>query len=902
MARRHRAALAALLASTIAAAVLPWRVVAASAVSSTPVARTHINSLTVTFDAPTTIGRADSIDGSVRTIALPLGTDAAAALARWEREPGVLAVLPDVPVTTTLVPSDPLYGTQWDMGSPLPATSNGGAANVAPVWSTATGAGAVVAVVDTGGLPHPDLIAAQPNGWGIDMVSEPSRALDGDGRDLDPTDTGDDCGWGSSWHGTHVAGTIAAQHNEIGVAGIAPDAQIMHVRVLGRCGGSFDDVIDGIRWAAGLPTTYWGATWESQGLPTNTHPADVINLSLGGGAPCFTTLQTAIDEARAAGTLVVAAAGNNNIDAANFAPANCDHVITVASVGQAGGRAYYSNFGSTVEIAAPGGDMSRDGGILSTIGIGRTTISGYGYTNYQGTSMAAPHVVGVAALLFGAYPGASPASVESMLISSARPFSADAIRPCVARDAAPVGAERRCGVGLLDAASALGYHVPVIELGAPLEIEVDQTAEVSITSDDSAAVSLVVESGSSAVCSLDGVMVTALTIGDCSIVATAPAHDTVAAGYGRVVIPVRGLAQTINDGPITLLSATPIEFGTNPDLNATATSGLPVSFSSTPGSWCGVFYDLHSVIPQARLGYDRVGECTIMATQPGNTRYRAATPVALTFTIVPTTQLINSGGLFDRTVDAEASRLDALSSRGLPISWSSQTPTICAVDLVGGDSLLRTVSAGRCTVTGEQGGASWVAPASLTRTILISKRQQAPLVFNVPRRVFEVGEKTSWGWGGGSTSAAMTVRTTTPRVCRVQSGSISFIGQGTCTLVGRKEGSAVYSPAEITVQRTVFIRAKAITPPRLSLVNGKITGSLGEWSLGAPRATLDYAWWRCTSPSGGCSQLPSSSGTTIPVISSMRGWYIMLRVRATHFSQAWTETESWSNPLYITPR
>ncbi|MFM8916062.1 MAG: S8 family serine peptidase, partial [Candidatus Limnocylindrus sp.] len=423
-----------------------------------------------------------------------------------------------------------------DMGSPLPIDQNGGAANVTPVWSSATGSGAVVAVVDTGGTAHPDLIAAQPSGWGIDMVSPIWSAADGDGRDTDPTDPGDDCGWGSTWHGTHVAGTIAAQHNEIGVAGIAPDASIMHVRVLGKCGGSFDDVIDGIRWAAGLPTTYWGATWASQGLPSNEHSADVINLSLGGGAPCFSTLQTTISEVRAAGTLVVAAAGNSDLDASSFTPANCDGVITVASVGRAGGRAYYSNFGSTVEIAAPGGDMSRDSGVLSTIGLGRTTLTGYGYTNYQGTSMAAPHVAGVAALLFGMNAGASPATVESAILASARTFPNDAVRPCVARSVEPTVTQRRCGVGLLDAALALGFTVPAISLLASSEVEVDGTLTIGVTSDAPGEVSLALDPTSASICSLSGRVITALQVGSCVVTATSAATGSVAAGFAQQTI------------------------------------------------------------------------------------------------------------------------------------------------------------------------------------------------------------------------------------------------------------------------------------------------------------------------------------------------------------------------------
>ncbi|MFZ9278504.1 MAG: S8 family serine peptidase, partial [Candidatus Limnocylindrus sp.] len=247
MARRHRiVALAALL---FAALLTPTAITRASAgeEQSPSAAPATFDELTVTFAYPTSVGEAVSSDGRTREVTIADNVAPEVALAAWEMTAGVLAVIPQVEVTTTSVPSDPRYADQWDMAAPVPTELNGGAANVAPIWSTATGDGAIVAVVDTGGTAHPDLVDAQPAGWGIDMVSDAPRALDGDGRDTDPTDPGDNCGWGSTWHGTHVAGTIAAQHNEIGVAGIAPNAQVMHVRVLGRCGGTFDDVIDGIR-------------------------------------------------------------------------------------------------------------------------------------------------------------------------------------------------------------------------------------------------------------------------------------------------------------------------------------------------------------------------------------------------------------------------------------------------------------------------------------------------------------------------------------------------------------------------------------------------------------------------------------------------------------------------------
>lgn len=904
MARRHLAA--ALAALLFAALLTPTAITRASAGEepTPPAAPATFDELTVTFAYPTSVGQAVSSDGRTREVSIADNVAPEVALAAWEMTAGVIAVIPQVEVTTTSVPSDPRYVDQWDMDAPVPTELNGGAANVAPIWSTATGDGAIVAVVDTGGTAHPDLVDAQPAGWGIDMVSHPATSVDGDGRDTDPTDPGDNCGWGSTWHGTHVAGTIAAQHNEIGVAGIAPNAQVMHVRVLGKCGGSYDDVIDGIRWAAGLPTTYWGATWASQGLPSNEHPADVINLSLGGVAPCFNTLQVTINEAREAGTLVVAAAGNNSGDAASFAPANCDGVITVAAVGRVGGRAYYSNYGSTVEIAAPGGDVSRDSGILSTIGVGFSTLTSYGYTYYQGTSMAAPHVAGAAALLFGLNPGTSPAAVESALLASTRTFPADSLRPCVSTVAVPTGSERQCGVGLLDATQALGFTVPVITINAPTELVVDEQHTLEVNSDAVGEVSLGIDSASTSICLLSGTTVTALSIGTCVITATTPPAGTVAAGFGRESITIRGIAQSISFDPEGVLSGTPIRYGDHPALSATTTSGLAVSFSGLPGTSCGVYYDLRGPLPVAHLGYTEPGDCTIVATQSGSSRYRAAEPVERVIRIARGLQSISTNGLYDRAVDDAPSWLNTMSSRGLPIQWSVRTPNFCVLEPASGGVTLRATSEGRCTVMAEQAGNTYYEPARLIHTFAISRRAQAPLRLTLPNRLFEVGEQASVGWGGGSTANPLIMRSATPKVCVMQGGNVRFVGGGTCTIVGSKTGNNVYRSAQVTISRTVFLRARVTQAPSIKRVGNLLYGSAGVWSLGTPRAVLDYTWWQCSSGStrGGCREIFGAKSLVIPVVPSMKGWYVLLRVRATHLNQAWTEVESWSNYIYIPPK
>jgi len=239
----------------------------------------------------------------------------------------------------------------------------------------------------------------------------------------------------SSWHGTHVAGTVAAvSNNNNGVAGVAFKAKVVPVRVLGKCGGYTSDIADGIIWASGGTVA---------GVPTNANPAKVINMSLGGSGACDSTTQAAINSARSRGTVVVIAAGNDNSNANNFNPGNCAGVVNVASTNRSGGRAYYSNFGTSVDVAAPGGAQNSandSNGVLSTYNTGTTTPGSDSYGYSQGTSMAAPHVAGVAALILQKKPTATPDEVESILKTTTRTFPATCTN---------------CGTGIVDAAAAV---------------------------------------------------------------------------------------------------------------------------------------------------------------------------------------------------------------------------------------------------------------------------------------------------------------------------------------------------------------------------------------------------------------------------------------------------------------
>ncbi len=351
-------------------------------------------------------------------------------------DPNVEYAEADVKMYPLAVPNDSRYYEQWQYFESV------GGLNLPAAWDTAQGLGVVVAVIDTGYLPHADLAANILPGY--DMISDASIAQDGDARDADARDNGDwepagACSTGSpasnsSWHGTHVAGTVAAvSNNNFGVAGVAYRAKVLPVRVLGRCGGYLSDIADGIIWAAGGSVA---------GVPANANPAKVLNLSLGGSGACSSTSQNAINTARSLGATVVVAAGNENTNASNSNPANCAGVVAVAATNRDGGRAYYSNYGSVVDVAAPGGDV-RSGsanGILSTLNAGATTPGADSYDFYQGTSMATPHVAGVAALLYAVKPAITPDEVESLLKTTARGFPA---------------ACSQCGSGIVDAAAAV---------------------------------------------------------------------------------------------------------------------------------------------------------------------------------------------------------------------------------------------------------------------------------------------------------------------------------------------------------------------------------------------------------------------------------------------------------------
>ncbi|WP_326720093.1 S8 family serine peptidase [Streptomyces sp. NBC_00243] len=359
--------------------------------------------------------------------------DVADVIAQYQADPQVAYVVPDRINKPLADPNDTEYSKQWDL---FEATAG---MNVPGAWATSTGSGVTVAVIDTGYVTHSDVAGNIVAGY--DFISDTAVSVDGDGRDSNPADPGDwyatdECGTGtgssnSSWHGTHVAGTIAAvTNNSKGVAGIAYNAKVSPLRVLGKCGGYDSDIIDAITWASGGTVS---------GVPANTNVAKVINMSLGGSGACTSATQTAITAAVNRGTTVVVAAGNENSNTSGLSPSSCSNVINVAATSRTGARASYSNYGTLVDIAAPGGQTSTGtaNGILSTLNSGTKTASTESYAYYQGTSMATPHIAGLVALMKSANSSLTPAQIESAIKTNAR--------------ALPGACTGGCGAGLADA-------------------------------------------------------------------------------------------------------------------------------------------------------------------------------------------------------------------------------------------------------------------------------------------------------------------------------------------------------------------------------------------------------------------------------------------------------------------
>ena len=417
--------------------------------------------------------------------------EAAALMAQIASDPAVLHVAPDVlrhavrdiaaPASlrpSAFKPSDTEFRQyQWDLKAPSGRATafgdrNYGGAHVNAAWDLADGKGIVIAVLDTGITTHVD-VNTKLAGAGYDFITD--AFLSGrknDGRipgGWDPGDWTTGRPWQSmctdefnppqpsSWHGTHVASTVGAErtNNGIGLAGIAYRARVLPIRVLGHCGGYDSDISDAIIWAAG---------GHVDGGPDNTHPAQVSKLSLGGYGQCTADdpMGQAIALANKRGAVVVVAAGNDNDNAKYFSPASCPGTVTVAATGITSRRAYYSNYGRTVDLAAPGGgiyagdrssgEQVSDGFVWQAINSGATkpVADDSNYAGYAGTSQATPHVSGTVALMQAA-----------RLARGLKPLTPAAVLDILQRTAATpkVAPDHRIGAGILDAYAAVNMAI-----------------------------------------------------------------------------------------------------------------------------------------------------------------------------------------------------------------------------------------------------------------------------------------------------------------------------------------------------------------------------------------------------------------------------------------------------------
>jgi serine protease len=422
------------------------------------------------------------------------GMTSQALAAMLATDPDVESVEPDRRMRRVALTDDPRLASvsgaqgpavgQWYLRAPAGDVRS--AINAVAAWDAHTGnPTVVVAVLDTGvHLNHPDLAGKLLPGY--DMVDDAQVGNDGNRRDADPSDPGD---WvsqsdidadpalydgcevaDSSWHGTQVAGIVAAAtNNGVGMAGSGRNVRILPVRVLGKCFGYTSDIIAAMRWAAGLSVP---------GVPTNPTPARVINLSLGSGGACSQSEADAIAAVNAAGAVVVAAAGNS-AGRATGSPANCAGAIGVVGLRHVGTKVGFSDLGPEIKIAAPAGNCVNVAAdqpclypILTTLNNGTTAPGASSYSDSfnasVGTSFSAPLVSGTAALLYSVRPSIAPAQVLVALQSGARPFPSSGVPDDPTSGPVPTcqapGASDQlqcycttttCGAGMLDASGAV---------------------------------------------------------------------------------------------------------------------------------------------------------------------------------------------------------------------------------------------------------------------------------------------------------------------------------------------------------------------------------------------------------------------------------------------------------------
>ena len=680
----HQRALTLLLIPALLVPVGP-----ASAADASPLGWT--NRLVITYatslrgDLPAGV-QAVRADG--RRVVVDLGRRATRADLRRFRDPSIIAIEPDRRMQVATTPDDPSFTSQWDMSD-----AGAGAADYsvrAPAaWEITTGSSElVIAVLDTGITSHSEFSGRTVAGY--DFISDSLIANDGNERDSNPSDPGDWITSGeasggyfygcavddSSWHGTHVAGTIGATgDNASGIAGLNWSSKIQPIRVLGKCGGYDSDIADAIRWAAGGTVS---------GVPANATPARVISLSLGGYGSCSSGMQSAINDARSRGALVVIAAGNENSNASSFSPGNCDGVITVAATGRNGKRAWYSNYGSTIEIAAPGGSMGSDSGIYSTLNSGLQGPSTESYGAYQGTSMAAPHVAGVLSLLLSVDPLLDESDVLALLASTSTPFPADTN----ANSCATAGT---CGVGIINAAALITAAAPV-QTAQTIDFPAQGVRVISSVAFDpgataSSGLPVTYSVARSSICSTNGSLVTLRRNGNCVITASQAGNSDylAAAPVSQSVTAVKPLKPSASVDPI--LSAGPVV-------------GTPVTLTS--GAWNGI--PTPSVTSQW-YQCSRSGRATTSTRAPsGCTAISEATGATYTPVLADDGKYLRVG----ETATSSAGTATRFSATSQPVQLSPTPPTT-----ITSPTVPASVRARR-SVTGNQGTIGGSKPITYT--------------------------------------------------------------------------------------------------------------------------------------------------------------------------------------------
>jgi len=655
--------------------------------------------------------------------------------ARLAARADVEYAVPDELRHIAAVPTDSLYSSQWYLQATEVSAINAQAA-----WDTTTGDGSVVvAVVDTGILAnHPDLTSKlYYNGstpYGYDFVSDSTIANDGGGRDADPSDPGDwvtatDAASGtlkgctvtnSSWHGSMVAGIIgAASNNSVGVAGVSWGAKILPVRVLGKCGGYDSDIIAGMLWAAGLSVS---------GVSTNTHPAKIINMSLGASGSCSAAYQDAVSQVLAAGSLMVAAAGN---DAAGVGvPANCTGVLAVAALRNAGDKVGYSDYGTAVGIAAPGGNCgsssgtcqypfysSRDTGTESPVSSTYSTAS----DAEVGTSFASPLVAGVAALMRSVNSSLTPALLTARLKSGATAFpTVSGVSSCASITSGS-GVEcncttSTCGAGMLNAANAVNEALrPIAAISSSTA-----TNSISLSSTGSAAadghqivgylwtstngtLSNADQAGATLTASSSGTATVTLTVtDDAGKTDTASTTISVTATAATVPgAPTIGTA-TAGDGQATVSFSAPASNGgaTITGYTATSSGGQTGTGTSSPitvtGLTNGTSYTF-TVKATNSVGTGAASAASNSVTPKGSQTITFANPGSQAFGTTPT--------------------LTATASSGLTPTFSSSTTGVCAITSIG---VVTFATAGSCTINADQAGNTiYAAAPTVTQTFAV---------------------------------------------------------------------------------------------------------------------------------------------------------------------------------------